>query len=86
MFGVGFPELVLIFIVALLLFGPDKLPEIARTIGKIITDLKRTADEVKEDFEKVILDEGEEIKGDIEDTLLNLGNLDKEEKDKRDKG
>jgi len=41
MFDIGFQELVIIFAVALLVFGPEKLPELAKTIGKWMTEIKR---------------------------------------------
>jgi len=41
LFGIGFGELVLILVIALMVFGPGKLPEIARTIGRFSRNLKR---------------------------------------------
>ena len=41
LFGIGFGEILLILIVALMIFGPGKLPEIARTIGRFSRNLKR---------------------------------------------
>lgn len=41
MFDIGFQELVIIFVVALLVFGPKKLPELARTLGKWMAEIKR---------------------------------------------
>ena len=41
MFDIGFQELIIIFIVALLVFGPKKLPELAKTMGKWIAEIKR---------------------------------------------
>lgn len=41
MFDVGLQELIIIFIVALLVFGPEKLPEVGRTLGKWMIELKR---------------------------------------------
>lgn len=41
MFNVGMSEMVLVFIVALIVFGPDKLPEIARALGKSINEIKK---------------------------------------------
>lgn len=41
MFDIGFQELVIIFVVALLVFGPEKLPELAKTMGKWMTEIKR---------------------------------------------
>ncbi len=48
MFGIGLPEMIIIFVVALLVVGPSKLPELARTLGKAFTEFRRMADEVKE--------------------------------------
>jgi TatA/E family protein of Tat protein translocase len=42
--GIGFPELVVIFLVALILFGPRKLPEIGRTIGRSIGEFRKIAE------------------------------------------
>lgn len=41
MFDIGFQELIIIFLVALLVFGPKKLPEIGRTLGKWIIEIRR---------------------------------------------
>ncbi len=47
MFGIGFTELLVIAVVALIFIGPDKLPDLARTVGKTFLDLKRAADDIK---------------------------------------
>jgi sec-independent protein translocase protein TatA len=41
MFGIGFPELIVIMVVALLVFGPSRLPEIGSALGKGIRDFKK---------------------------------------------
>jgi len=41
MFDIGFQELVIIFIVALLVFGPEKLPEVGRTLGKWMVEIRK---------------------------------------------
>lgn len=41
MFDIGFQELIIIFIVALLVFGPEKLPEVGRTLGKWMIEIRR---------------------------------------------
>jgi|GEM_PF-585665 len=55
MFGsIGFPELLLIFIVALLLFGPKKLPEIGRTLGRSMAEFKKATNDLKRTFEEEV--------------------------------
>ena len=48
MFGIGLPELILIMAVALIVVGPDKLPELAKSLGKGIFELKKAASSLKE--------------------------------------
>ncbi len=68
MFGnIGFPELLFILAIALLVFGPKKLPEVGRSIGKALREFRRTSDEIKEKIEEEInADEFKEIKQEIE--------------------
>jgi len=58
MFGflpnVGVPELILILVIALVLFGPGKLPDIGKAIGKSIREFKKASTEIKEDIEKSV--------------------------------
>ncbi len=58
--NIGFPELILILVIALLIFGPKKLPEIGKSIGKAISELRRASNELKETIEDEI--RAEEIK------------------------
>ncbi|HTS28989.1 MAG TPA: twin-arginine translocase TatA/TatE family subunit [Bryobacteraceae bacterium] len=53
MFGtLGVQEIVVIFILALLLFGPKKLPELGRTFGKALTEFRRAQNELKSTFDR----------------------------------
>ncbi len=51
-FGVGLPEMALIFIIALLVFGPKKLPEIGRSAGKAIRGFQDASKEFENEFKK----------------------------------
>jgi len=52
--GIGVQEMLLIFLVALLLFGSNKIPEIARSLGKGISEFKRAMDETKNEISRSI--------------------------------
>jgi sec-independent protein translocase protein TatA len=49
--SLGMPEMIGIFMIALLLFGPKKLPELGRTLGKALTEFRRAKNELKTTFE-----------------------------------
>lgn len=48
----GTPEMIVIFLLALVLFGPKKLPELGRTVGKAITEFRRASSELKSTFDR----------------------------------
>ncbi|MEO8254413.1 MAG: twin-arginine translocase TatA/TatE family subunit [Flavobacterium sp.] len=52
MFGIGGGELVFIMFVVLLLFGSDKIPEVARTMGKAMAQLKNATNDIKNEIQK----------------------------------
>jgi sec-independent protein translocase protein TatA len=52
MFGIGGGELILIIFIALMLFGSDKIPEIARAMGKGMAQLKNATNEIKSEIQK----------------------------------
>ena len=75
MFGISMPELILILAIALIVVGPEKLPEIAKKIGRIIGEFKRAAADFKDSMDvddevgavrKTLNDAGNDIKGIID--------------------
>lgn len=80
MFGnIGFPELLIILALALLIFGPKKLPEIGKSIGRALREFRKTSDEIKEKIEEEIhTEEFKSIKDEIE---KDVEDVEKGEKD-----
>ena len=73
MFGIGLPEMILIMALALIVVGPDKLPDLARSLAKGVMELKKTAEGLKESF----AEEGnplDEIRPDLEEAAKSLKN------------
>ena len=78
MFNIGMPELLLILAVALIVLGPKRLPEIARALGKIVGEFRRTTQDIRDDFDisKTLREEKEKFVQDVEGLV-------EPEKDKR---
>jgi sec-independent protein translocase protein TatA len=57
MFGIGMQELIIIVIIALLVVGPKKLPDVAKTLGKGFSEFRNALDGVTEDFKQTIQNE-----------------------------
>ncbi len=53
MFGIGVPELIVILVIALVIFGPGKLPEIGSALGKGLRDFKKAFDGAEDEVKKV---------------------------------
>jgi len=68
MFGIGGGEFVFIILVVLMLFGSDKIPEIARTLGKGMQQLKNASNEIKSEIHK-----SADVDG-IKKTFTDMGN------------
>lgn len=58
MFGLGLPELMIILVIALIIFGPKKLPEVGQSLGKALREFRKSAEEIRKDVESGVgLDE-----------------------------
>lgn len=67
MFGsIGFPEIIMIFVVVLLVFGPKKLPDFAKNFGKALREFRKTVNEAKSTIEEEI------EKADVSEDIKNI--------------
>jgi TatA/E family protein of Tat protein translocase len=72
MFDVGMPELIVIFAVALIVFGPKKLPELGRSLGKGLAELKKAMQDVKDSVEEEFKDSTSDIRGAVNDVKKQI--------------
>ena len=80
-FGVGIPELLMILLIALIVFGPKRLPEIGRSIGKAVRDFRQMSagftSEWKE-LSKELEETASEVKEGVAGVQTEMGDLEKE--------
>lgn len=72
MFDIGFQELIIIFVVALLVVGPDKLPEVGRTAGKWMREIRKGIDIAKMQMESEIRAIEPKAEGDVSNLFRDI--------------
>jgi sec-independent protein translocase protein TatB len=73
MFDVGFSEILVIAVVALIVIGPERLPKVARTLGHLFGRMQRYVTQVKGDIEREMeLEELRKLQGTVQDAARNV--------------
>jgi sec-independent protein translocase protein TatB len=73
MFDIGFSELMVIAVVALIVIGPEKLPKVARTVGHLFGRMQRYVNDVKSDISReMALDDLRKLQSSMQDTVQSI--------------
>ena len=72
MFGIGMPEMILILAIALIVIGPKKLPDLAKSLGRAMNEFKKATREIKESMD---------IDGDLQEVKKSFDDLNQDVKD-----
>ena len=73
MFGIGMPELLIILVVALIVVGPKKLPDLAKGLGKGLSEFRRATDEIKSELtQSETFQDFKEVTSTVKDTVSSM--------------
>ena len=70
MFGIGMQELIIIAIIALIIVGPKKLPDLAKTLGKGFSEFKKATDGITDDLKETLKEDEKQDDDGLKDYLL----------------
>ena len=70
MFGIGFQELIIIAVIALLIVGPKKLPDLAKTLGKGFSEFRKATDGISDDLKQTMQSDEKPKDNGLKDSLL----------------
>ncbi len=84
--GIGFSEILIILVIALIVIGPKRLPEVAKTMGKGLAEFKRAMEDIKNTVNEEVKEDAGFIKDEIEDMkkITDLSDKDLENPGKKD--
>ncbi|GBE36426.1 sec-independent protein translocase protein TatAd [bacterium BMS3Bbin07] len=84
MFDLGMQELIVIFAVVLIVFGPQKLPELARSLGKGVAELKKAINGIKDQIDTEVKEVHDPLREGLSDTFQKVDIPGKAAKEKKD--
>ncbi len=78
MFGLGIPELLVIFVIALIVFGPKKLPDLGRSIGRAMAEFKKASEEFQESVREEMkeVEKTADVKEEMKKIEQQIGRID----------
>jgi len=79
MFGIGMQELIIIAVIALIIVGPKKLPDLAKTLGKGFSEFKKATEGITDDLKETMKEDKKQDDDGLKDSLLLKKTVDEEE-------
>jgi Tat protein translocase TatB subunit len=80
MFGIGMQELIIIAVIALIIVGPKKLPDLAKTLGKGFSEFKKATDGITDDLKETMKEDKKQDDDGLKDSLLLKKTVEEETK------